>query len=111
DPGDGGRERSRGRLEAERRADADVELTREVPRHDDARPRAHRRERRLRITGGELEVVHALGREGALVERVDADPDAAVIVLGETNALDACDARDGSEPLAHSLVDGRLDPA
>src|SRR2546428_9159215 len=87
-----------GRVEMERRARTDVELTGEVARHEYPRAGADRGERRVRIAGRELEV--GLAREGARIERVDADPYACVDMLGEPHALDPLDAGHRGQPLA-----------
>ncbi len=100
-----------GRVEAERRAHAHLELAREVARHEDAGAGAHGGERRPPIARREAEVRRALGREGARVERVDADARAPVGVLGEAHALDAGHARHGAQAVADGLVERRLDPA
>src|SRR5207253_8573408 len=98
--GDRRLERPGRRVEAERRAHAHVELASEVARHEDAGAGAYRVERRPRIARREAEVRRALGREGARVERVDADARAPEGVLGEPHALDAGHARHGAQAVA-----------
>src|SRR5206468_11660972 len=80
DAGNGRGEGTCRRRDAQRGPHPDAELASEVPRDESGGPGAHGGERGRRIARGEREVAGALLREGAVVERVDADA-AAVVLL------------------------------
>src|SRR5438093_12040939 len=105
-----GRMGSRRGFEAKSVADPDPELTREVPRDENPGAGTDRVEGARGVAGREGEVLGAIGRKRRLVEGVDADPHALVLVLGEADPLDSGHAGDGEEPPGQVLVDPRLDP-
>src|SRR5207245_4727878 len=84
---------------------------REVPRYERGAAGADRGERGGRVARCEREVGRALGCKGAIVERVDADPAALVLLFGEAEALDAADAGHRQKAVRQRLLDRRLDPA